>query len=302
MKIFRVVILTISTLFCSRLNGQEEFGGKLGVNIQFGTHIQRFGLMYQIYYYKNHVQVSNGIYAHFNVKNLGPPGSHAEMQFHFGIQGQWISTDNQKYLLNETSNMSPFLNSIGYSFYWYVSENQTSQTTGSLYGAFDSFLFSLNNDAFGLNQIDDKFRTGGFYLAYQVDSVLFGIQNTLWTGKSVDAPKIDDPQYPGKHGYRDVSKAKYGNHSHGILAFRVDALLEYKQVGRGEIGVDAERIRHAFQNKFIHDGFSGRFVKSKNPHYPMINKEGNAYLFREKEKVRPSRLYFQIGLNQPLMY
>ena len=302
MRISTFFYLTILSLFCSSVKGQEGYGGKIGVNIQFGTHIQRVGVMYQLYYYTNHVQFSNGLYAHFNIKNLGPTSPHAEVQMNFGVQGQWLKTEKEKYLVNETSNLSPFLNSMGYCFYWFVAGNQTSQTTGAIYGAFDAYHFAVNNDAFGLNQVDDKFRTGGFFLGYQVDSVILGLQNTLWTGKSADAPRINDDQYPGKHGYRDVRQSKHGKLSHGILAFRIDYKWQYEQVVRGELGIDSERIRHFIQNKFIHDGLSGTLVKSENPHYPMLQQDGSPYLFKENEKVRSTKPFLQIGLNQPMLY
>ena len=298
-KIFLLIVCFFSVL---TLHGQEDWGGKVGLSIQLGSHIDRIGLMYQFYYFNNNIQLSQGSDVRFNLKNLGPKGSYAEFKIQIGLQGQWLEGQNIKYLYNEFSNLSPYRNSAGYSFYVYLDNKGMSQTTGAIHANFDDFLFAIDNDALGLNQVDDKYRTGGFYVGYQVDSALYGIQSTLWTGKSSEGPRIDDEEYPSRFGYRDASGANYGMNSHGILSLRYDQILIHDQVARAELGIDAERIRHLIQNKLIHDGISGRFVKSESPHYPMMAKDGSLFLFKENQKVKPAKLYFQLSANQFSFY
>ena len=169
-KISLLIVCVLSTVI---LHAQtEEWGGKLGLSIQLGTHIDRIGVMYQLYYFKNHVQISQGADLRFNVKNLGPKGAYPEFKIQLGFQGHWLNGTEKKYLINEFSNLSSFRNSLGYSFYVYLDTKGMSQTAGAIHGQFDDFVFALDNDALGLNQIDDKYRTGGFYLGYQLDSSL----------------------------------------------------------------------------------------------------------------------------------
>lgn len=298
----RYFLFVILFVLFSGLKAQSGFGGKLGLNIQFGTHIQRFGFMYQIYYYEELLQFSNGAYFHFNKKNLGPDEPYVEIQNQFGLQVHWLEGDQPKYYYNELANLSPYRNSLGYSFTLYWSGNSLSQSAGIIHVALDDFQAAIGNDAFGLNQVEDKFRTGGIYLGYQVDSALYGFQSTLWTGRSSDGNRVEDPSYPSRFGYRDIEKALYGRFSHGLLSLRADFMLNYDQTVRAEAGIDAEQIRHFIQNKIIHDGISGRLVKSQSPHYPMLQKDGTMYLYKENQKIRPVKPYLQLSANQPVFY
>ena len=104
-------------------------------------------------------------------------------------------------------------------------------------------------------------------------------------------------------GYKDLTHAKYGKLSHGILAARADYYWKHGQVVRMESGVDAEQIRHLFQNKLVHDFLvPAKLVKHKNPHYPMLQSDGSPYLFKKGQHVRPAKFYFQAGLNQMMFY
>lgn len=303
MRTLRLAILiTLLLSICSKSSAEEDFGFNFGLNIQFGTHVNRLGLMYQLYYFNKHVSLSHGSYFHWNLKSLGPKGSYPEAKFQFGAQGQWIENDMPKYFLSEFSNMSPYLNSMGYSFYIYLDKRNMSQTTGAVHGTFSNIVFAVDNDAFGLNPIDDKYRTGGFFAGFLMDSLQLGLQSTLWTGKSSSGLRIDDDTYPSRFGYGEVTKSEYGNLSHGILAFRGTYKGPYNQIARAEAGIDAEEIRHILQNKIIHDGFSKRLVKSESPHYPMLQPDGSLYLFKPGQKKRSPKPYIQLGLNQPAFY
>ena len=69
-------------------------------------------------------------------------------------------------------------------------------------------------------------------------------------------------------------------------------------------GIDDEGIRHLFQNKLMHDM---KFIPSKwehmnNPHIPMLQPDGTAYLFKTGQLVRKPKPFFEIGLNNPLFW
>lgn len=284
------------------LNAQPQFAWKAGLNFQLGTHIQRLGLMYQVFVYGNAFQVSQGVWAHFNFKNLGPKGIYPEMKMFAGFQYSWNPEPGEKYMLSEFSNLTNRINHLGYNFYWYLDKLKMSQTAGALHLNINQVLFVIDNDAFGLNAIDDKFRTGGSYIGFQKDSMMFGLQATLWTGKSHGTVAVADTSYPSRFGYRDIRNTEHAEKSHGILALRADYQWTYRQTARAEVGVDAEQVRHLIQNKLIHDGASRRLMRSKNPHYPMLQEDGSMYLFREDQNVRKPKPYFQLSANQPLFY
>ena len=87
-----------------------------------------------------------------------------------------------------------------------------------------------------------------------------------------------------------------------MLALRADYYAGYKQIVRAELGIDAEQIRHAVQNKFMHDGVLPLTVKSNNPHYPMLQQDGSPYYFLEGQKVRKPKPYIQLSTNQIALY
>ena len=260
MKLLRAALLSASLVSAATCYSQHNWGGKVGISFQFGSHIQRLGLMYQLYVYNAFAQLSQAAYIHYNFRNLGPRGGYFEAKFHFGFLAHWLEGSRKKYFFNEVYDMSPYRNALGYSLYAYRDGISLSQTTGAFVLQADAFQFVFDNDVFGFSSTDDKFRTGGFYAAYSIDSTAFGIQNTLWTGKSSDGKRIINTPYPGRNGYRDVSAALHGGLSHGILAARAEMVLDYHQTLRAEAGIDSEHIRHFFQNKLIHDVISGRLV------------------------------------------
>jgi hypothetical protein len=297
------VVLSCILVFISLAAvAQDTWGGKIGLSLQFGTHYRKLGAMYQIYYYNNFAQFNYGGYVHYAFRNLGPKGGGVEFVNFLDAQAQWGNSGIEKYTFTEFSNLSPHKYSAGYCLYLFISGKQTSQTTGAIHFTSDALQIAILNDALGLNQVDDKFRTGGFYVGYQVDSALYSVQNTLWTGKSSDAPTIQIKDYPSRDGCKDPSKAVHGGYSQGILALRADYCAGYKQTVRAELGVDADQIRHVVQNKFMHDGVLPLVVKSDNPHYPMLQQDGSAYYFLEGQKVRKPRPYIQLSANQLSLY
>jgi hypothetical protein len=97
-----LLIFSLSTFASS-----GEFGGRVGLSFQFGTHIQRLGLMYQLYYFNRFVQVSHGTSFHYNWRSLGPGRRGLEMQTLAGLQFYWgEESGKKKYLLNEYSLMA----------------------------------------------------------------------------------------------------------------------------------------------------------------------------------------------------
>ena len=298
----RSILIAIIVMQAFQVKPQTGWGGKAGLSLNLGSHFRKIGVMASIWTYNDFLELNSGIHLNLVGRNLGPPGKMFELLLYAGIQGHWGDSLRKRFYFNEYSDMSRRPYSVGYTFYQFFSGKSTGQSTGSIHFNIDAFQFALTNDALGANQVDDKFRTGGFLFSYRVDSMVLTVQNSLWTGKSSEAPKIKDPSYPSRDGYRDIHSATYGNFSSGILALRADFILPYNQVGRLEAGADAEQIRHLFQNKVMHDGLLPLLVRSENPHYPMLQDDGSPYLFREGQDIRHWKPYFQLSSNQAAFY
>jgi hypothetical protein len=70
------------------------------------------------------------------------------------------------------------------------------------------------------------------------------------------------------------------------------------------LGIDAEQVRHALQNRFIHDmPFIPKGLNPpRQPHIPMVAADGKPYLFREGQEIRKARLWGNINVNAPVFY
>ncbi len=98
--------------------------------------------------------------------------------------------------------------------------------------------------------------------------------------------------------------ASYGNYSNGLLSLQVQQDLGYGQSVRADAGIDAEQVRHVFQNKLIHDFafIPAKWVNPKSSHVPMLDTEGNPYLFQPKQEVRKPTPYFNLAANPSMFY
>ena len=128
-KLVVLYFLLIFSVFA--FAGKGEFGGRVGFTFQFGTHIQRLGLMYQVYYFNRFAQVSHGTSFHYNWKALGPGRKGWEMQTLVGLQFYWgEESGKKKYLLTEYSLMAAEKFSGGIMWRYYLDQVETSQATG----------------------------------------------------------------------------------------------------------------------------------------------------------------------------
>ena len=116
--------------------------------------------------------------------------------------------------------------------------------------------------------------------------------------------KKEHPNYPARFGYYGLEDAKHSAKSHGISALEVRYKLPYEQVASFSLGVDSEWVRFIAQDWLIHDGYymPVKWVKHPNYHIPMVAIDGSQYLFIEEQKVKPTTIYFDLGLNRPMFY
>lgn len=286
-------VLLISLCFAfvagAQLFQHKNFGGTVGVTINMGTHINRIGVNVNSFYYYKFFQINSGAQFNVNLSNwegfefgteINP---YAGVQFYFGDEGQIPQP-----FIHETSLNSGSKYGVGYTFKYYWSTLGTSQTSGVFGLHVKNLSFAVENDILGFNG-RDRFRTSAVGISYRYDNMEFAIQNILWTGETRGVPTVKDSSYRARLGVKDISTLKYGKVSHGVITAKFNYLLPYGQTFNASLGWDAENIRHWFQNKLIHDVI-------KNPHYPMLDHEGNPMYKTGKEK-RKSELFLQVGLN-----
>ena len=284
--------------------------GNVGFNIggvfAFGSHVQRLGLTFNFFYINDFIQANSELRFYQNMKNLGPNLRYAELTiaqgFVFGY-GQKNRTTNP--FINTVSNQTGYQYSIGYSYNaWFTPRKviRTTQQTGIISLQFEDISFITENDLLA-RPLLDRFRTGAFLIQYQKDSIVqVGVNCTLWTGKMGKSVR-DDSNYPAP-GYMDSTGGVYTNYSHGLLSAQVKYHFVMGQIIQANIGADAEQIRNVVQNKIIHDvcWLPKSWFKRYNCHIPMIDLEGNQYLYRPEQKIKKAKPYWGISTNSNLFY
>jgi len=298
-----------SNLSTAQVGNRIDFNVKIGLIIEYGTHVHRLGMLVSTATNFAATQLNAELRGFYNFKTFGPPQKGVETVWSLGLAQGF----GRKYTLDYGLVDDHFFKTnrnytLGYTFRKYHDRMETTQGTGSIFFAAKSFILNFENDLLGNTHGRDRFRTGGFSLNYIHDRWLFSLKNIIWTGETRCAEKISyiDTEYPSRYGYHDITKCKYGNFSNGIAAAGIIYLPEdgFGQFLNFSIGLDHEKIRHFFQNKLIHDMYfmPDGINPSKNLHYPMLDVEGNAYLFTKEQILKKPKLYMQVGANGHWLY
>ncbi|MGH2648173.1 MAG: polymorphic toxin type 23 domain-containing protein [Ginsengibacter sp.] len=274
----------------------------IGVTIAAGTHFDRLGISCRGYYIHHSLQVNPGFELYYNFKNIGPLIKYFEFAPSFGAVISFGGNDSLENLfLSSLSNQTMKKNSIGYSLNYYRNNIRTSQITGAFSFQFGNLQLITEDDVYA-GGIRDEFRTGSGLVQYRVKNFQYGLNFTAWTGKRGIHKEASD--YPSRNGYMDMTQSLYGNVSSGLFSAQVQYAAPFDETLQGNIGVDAEQIRNFFQNKLIHEVF---FSPKKDKwrggsDIPMIDSEGNMYLYKQGQKIRPSKLYLNFFANPNLFY
>ena len=277
----------------------------LGLSLTLGTIRQRLGVIAKGYYAGSDFQANMEVGVHYNVASFGPPLSGPEVRASLGGVYAWGDIDaTDNVFLSPVSNQTGHKYSLAYAYAYYWDRIGTSQPTGTFALQVDAFHLSTENDLFA-GRGGDKFRTGAISAAYRNNKTQVTVKTLLWTGNTgIDTPKIKDTQYPGRFGYKDMSRAPHGTYAHGILSAQVQyAWYEFQTLG-AEVGVDSEKVRHAVQNRFIHDMvfIPDKWVTTENPHVPMHDAQGGQYLFLEGQTIKPAEPFIEVSMNPSLFY
>lgn len=271
--------------------------------------MNRVGVSLQGYYVRDFVQLNLQVRGHYNISSFGArpriPGW--ELQSAIGaVVGFGPSLeDDANPFLGPLSNQTTRRYAVGYAYHAYFDQMKSSQFGGSAGVHIEKFEIITENDALS-GLIDDRFRTGAVLMRYRVEDMQIGISSILWTGdtRSKGTFKVRESEYPARFGYKDISAGTHGKFSHGILAIQAQRNLGFGQIAQVQVGLDSEWVRHVLQNKLIHDMWfvPQKFNKARNPHLPMLDKEGLPYLFRQDQQVKASSFFFSADLNPGLFY
>ncbi len=308
--LFKTKAIIILVLFTNSIVAQDlifsnsNYGFNVGANFAFGSHFQRFGMNFNFFYVNKNFQANSEARVYFNLKNLGPKKVYPELTLSQGILfGYGKKQFFFNPFLNSVSNQTGYSQSFAYSYNIYFNKVKTFQQTGIVAFQFDVISLILENDIFARPTLD-RFRTGAALIQYQYkDQYQAGINITMWTGKMGFKTNIDTSKIHS-HCYMDTTGGIYSNISHGLLSAQFKYNLGLSQNVQVNLGADAEQIRNAVQNRFIHDA---RFIpkklkKRKVCHIPMLDENGNQYLYKPGQKIKSPKLFLNVFTNPNLFY
>jgi len=276
-----------------------------------GSHLQRSGVRFRTNVEHSNWQAFSSIKFQWNKKGFGPINNSIESIISLGgsfTHGDLNPTDDSyAYLPFTLFREAKQKYSYGYSFDYFIDRHKTSQGTGSVLIKLDDFYLIGTNDILGNLSGRDQYRTGSFAIAYTHDQVVVYSKVLMWTGQTRCAKmkRVKQPvSFRSKYGYKDNSECNYSHLSHGILSIGGVYRVNSHWMPMLEIGRDDERIRNTVQNRLIHDMpfIPAKWNGAQNLHIPMIDSDGELYLFKEGQKVKPSKWFLQMGLNDGISY
>ena len=294
MRFLPFLIFISSYHFCQS-NQDFTIGFQAGIVLDFGSHENEIGIECNAFGIYKFAQINAGSRLSFVLNSLGSRKQFRENRTNLGILllGGKKETVPDTYFAGLIQN-SKFNNALGYNYIWYFDNAGTSQQSGAFALTVKNTTVFFENDVFG-GQAKDRFRTGHLQFSYRTALARYSLGLNLWTGETNGAPRLK-PNEHCPNGYKNLTTLPFGKTSHGVIYFGVQYQLPLKQTIHWRIGMDSEEIRHAFQNRLIHDLiFLPKGFPRSTPHYPRLDNNGNP-VFIKKEK-RKDQVYFQVGTN-----
>jgi hypothetical protein len=295
-KIFLLLFLIPLSSFEQTFKA-EKVGMSVGILFNVGTHLNNIGISLNSYYHDYFYQINAGSTFTINLTNYGKRKNFWESRNSLGLillGGKKEMTPD--FQLNGLLHNSTYNYGLGYNYIWYFDNAKTSQLSGGWAVHLKSFSLLLENDIFG-GQGKDRFRTGHITMNYRLKDFKFTTGLNIWTGETANSIWNKEGFDKCPSGYRELENLPYGKTSHGIVYGGISYNLGYGQYTTMRIGVDSEKIRHAFQNRLMHDLiFLPKKIERKTPHYPRLDDFGCPVF--EDSLVRKSKFYCQLGTNE----
>ncbi len=192
-------------------------------------------------------------------------------------------------------NILPKENTIGYLYNYYADTKGTSQATATICLQHKGWQLLSENDGFAFLPFD-RYRTGSFHIAYTDSLYSISANVLLWTGATKGGKKIQTTAIKNKYGVLDISNNKFGKTSAGLLFVTAAFAMPLQQTLYAQSGIDAEKVRHFFQNKVIHDNAIIHSIhpSNKNAQVGLLDTAGNTYLQNNQQLKKP-QFFWQIG-------
>jgi len=291
------LLLLAPQLLFSQNYFEKHFGASIGLAMNLGSHQSSFGLTVNAYWTDYFVQINANSSVNYHFYDLGERKKFWEMRNAAGLLLMGGKKEKRiDFQLDGLNHQTPYNYAVGFNYILYKDQVGTTQRSGGFAAHLKDLAIYHENDVFG-GLAKDRFRTGQFHFSYRYEDYKFGIGLKMWTGETRGAVTVDSTFGKSRGGYKVLEDLPYGKTSHGILYGSFVANLPYEQNAFMRIGIDSEQIRHAFQNRLIHDLlFLPKKVKHHSPHYPRLDEDGKAVF--KKEDAKPDRYYFQFGMSE----
>lgn len=276
---------------------KDHTGVNAGLVLNFGSHINAIGLNLNTYYTDYFFQFNAGSTIYFYGTGYGGRKKFWESRNSLGLvllAGKRNTVrDFQFDGLNHQTNYDY---GLAYNYLWYFDNSGTSQRSGGFGIHIKNISLYHENDIFA-GGAKDRFRTGHFLISYKMLDVKLGVGLAIWTGESLNGEKVNHSNSKMRKGYKTLDDLPFGKTSHGNSYVSMVTNLPYQQNFHFRIGMDNEHIRHAIQNRLIHDMLLLPAKMNRTSyHYPRLDLEGCPTF--EKKSVRPTKFYTQFGMNE----
>ena len=317
MKILYLFLLFLSIIspvsrsqLLIRTENQFFIGAQAGFSFTFGSHQNRLGLIIKGFVGYDFVQLNPQMAFYKNFRSIGANQPAWETQIRLGAVVSWGRRDSiRQVFVNEISNQTLKNYSLAYAYIWYKDTQGTRQKAGALAFQARKFQFAMEND-FLCFIAQDRYRTGAVALAYQVlPHTRLILKHVSYTGDPYGQGTNwrRDTDFPARFGYMDMNNVLLGDRSIGSLTVGAEQALPFYQQANFDVGIDAEQVRNAMQNKFIHDNPLipanwGDNPEGKNPHIPMLDRKNKSYLYQKEQKIRRPRFFGLLNLNGTWFY
>jgi hypothetical protein len=289
-----IFCLTLVFSFVHETSAQRFFLGFRTI-ISAGSHEQRVGIGLHVAFQFSRGILSVGNDGSFYLSSWGGRTKMWESRTYFGAA--WYA-DNQKgigdFELGTLKNPFSRSSTFGYAYIWYWDNALTQQTSGAFRGEHQGHSVFFENDFFA-GQGKDRFRTATLRYRYRWDfwSAHTGI--AIWTGET-SGVQVETEVINGKTTYfKDLSSLTLGNTSHGIIYGGIRYGPGRQCIGL-DVGMDSERLRHAFQNQMAHHRIWHPKKPEKAVKYPMLDPFGKPTW--ESRNVRRALPYFRLSISE----
>jgi len=285
-------------------NRNANFYVRAGLTMQIGSHQNRMGAQISGTFGESFANIGFQYHVLYTFSDLGYFEQSVQHIGGLQLSSSFVKNDAKYRSITD----SPFGNDRFYEFYYlyryYFNNWNTQQPTGELGLNFGYFFLKHENDLLAAKSVD-KFRTAAMRLGYRDSVQSIATSFIFWTGnKDHHKTKRINSSNFSRYGYYDLSETPFGRYSHGILSLDYMRQMPFGNQVMISAGYDHERIRNAIQNQFMHDLpiWPKKWNTAKSRYVPMVDQNGNAFLFKNHQKLRKAKVYWGVSLNSLEFY